>query len=124
MRYIFIIPVLALAACATPREQCIQNATQDLRVLDTLIEQTELNIERGYGVETRLETNYRFEYCASPARGYRFCNRPVLERVEHPIALNLDEERQKLHPMQQSRRTLEERSRTAIATCNTSYPEG
>ena len=52
---LMILPFLALAACATPREQCIGQATRDLRVLNSLIAETQGNLARGYAIEEQQE---------------------------------------------------------------------
>jgi len=51
MRPVFVVlPLALLAACATPREQCISDVSRDFRVLNSLVAQTQANLARGYAV--------------------------------------------------------------------------
>jgi len=60
---LMILPFLALAACATPREQCIGQATRDLRVLNSLIAETQGNLARGYAIGEQQEVRTLRKTC-------------------------------------------------------------
>src|SRR5690606_15086955 len=54
MRLVFTIPaLLALAACATPRENCINDVTRELREVTRQISISQDILSRGYITETR-----------------------------------------------------------------------
>ena len=50
-----MLPLVFLAACATPREQCIDDVTRNTRVLSSLINETRGNLARGYALEERQD---------------------------------------------------------------------
>ncbi len=88
--------LLPLAACATPQEQCVAAATQDLRVLDALILETRTNIERGFGVEEVIVPNSGFTWCYGNwgyNTGINFCSAPSTRTVERPVTIDLEVER-------------------------------
>ena len=50
MHRVLPLLLLALAACATPQEACINRATRELRTLDDLIAEQRATLARGYAV--------------------------------------------------------------------------
>jgi hypothetical protein len=124
---LILLPLLALAACASPQQTCIGGVSRDLAVVNQLITQTELNIARGYGTETRQEVRTIPRTC----RSYRadgsydidFCDTTVVRNVSVPIALDLDAERNKLRQLKQQRDRLEGPTQAAIQQCIATYPE-
>jgi len=48
--FLILFPLMAFAACSTPREQCIGQANRQVATLDRLIAVTQGNINRGYGI--------------------------------------------------------------------------
>ncbi|MBD3765401.1 MAG: hypothetical protein IE927_11935, partial [Rhodobacterales bacterium] len=63
LRVLPVLTLIALAACGTPREQCIARETRDLRTVDRLIAETEENLRRGYALEERTIWVQVWEYC-------------------------------------------------------------
>ena len=128
LRLSLILP-LALAACATPQEQCINAATRDQRVLERLIAETQGNIARGYAIEAVTETRLVWVDCTpaptkkTPDPKPRTCLDDRAYTVDRPKAINLDEERAKLRTMQQKQRELARAAQTAVAQCRALYPE-
>jgi hypothetical protein len=119
--------LLPLAACATPQEQCVAAATQDLRVLDALIVETRANIQRGYGVEEEIVPSNGFTYCFGNwgyNSGINFCSNPGTTTVERAVTIDLDEERKKLRGLEQSRRDAVTRTERALAACEARFPAG
>ena len=51
MRRLALFSLLALTACGTPQEQCINRNTRDLRTIQRLVDETQANIARGYAIE-------------------------------------------------------------------------
>jgi hypothetical protein len=124
---LFLIPVLALAACQTPREACIAQARGDLNVLNRLIAQTEANIARGYGLAERQEIVTTTDICVienEDGSESRFiCDKQEIVTVEEPVALDLNAERAKLASLLEQRATQESRAQATIQACIAAYPD-
>jgi hypothetical protein len=105
---LIILPLLGLAACATPRESCIAGVSRDLAVVNQLISQTELNVARGYGIDSRQS---------------EICETTEVRNVNVPVALDLDSERAKLRQLKQQRDRLKGPTDAAIRQCIATYPE-
>lgn len=119
---VLLLPVL-LAACLSPREQCIAEASRDLTVLRNLIAQTERDIARGYGTERVTVTRPVFTGCKTE-KGEPFpCWVPETDTEVRPKAIDLDAERAKLRTMRAKERALERQAAAAIRTCRATYPE-
>jgi hypothetical protein len=124
---LILLPLLGLAACATPRETCISGVSRDLVIVNQLITQTERNIARGYGTEDRQEVRTIPRTC----RDYRadgtyeidFCDTTVVRNYSVPVALDLDAERDKLRQLKEQRDRLEGPTQAAIQQCIATYPE-
>lgn len=125
--------LMLLAACATPQQRCIGAATQDLRIVDGLIAQTRVNLDRGYGVRERTDFVPDWNWCGSP--GYvrdrygnlrpappRMCwdERPVTRR--YPVAVDLEAERRKLVELEAKRRELAIQAEREVAECRALNP--
>ena len=131
--------VLALAACGTPQERCISQATRDLRVVDGLIEQLQINIGRGYRMTAHEVTVTRWVPCRRglppppppgkkggrppPPPPPQMCLDDVTRTVHRPEAIDIAAETRKLKQLQVKRVELERRARTGIAACKATYPE-
>jgi hypothetical protein len=116
--------LLPLAACATPQEQCVAAATQDLRVLDALILETRTNIERGFGVEEVIVPNSGFTWCYGNwgyNTGINFCSAPSTRTVERPVTIDLEVERRKLRELERSRSEAVGRTQRALAACEAQF---
>lgn len=124
---LILLPLLGLAACASPQQTCISGVSRDLAVVNQLITQTELNIARGYGTESRQEVRTIPRTC----RNYRpdgtyeidFCDTTVVRNYTVPVTLDIDAERTKLRQLQQQRDRLEAPTQAAIQQCIATYPE-
>lgn len=118
MRPFFVLSALAiLAACATPRQQCEARATQDLRIVNRLIEESRAIVERGYAIETVEDERLRYTFCVDRDGNRTLCwvrDRDIRTR---PVAVNLDEERAKLASLFKKKEELEVRARAAIEAC-------
>ncbi|WP_114964487.1 hypothetical protein [Alkalilacustris brevis] len=118
------ICALALAACATPRERCISDATQELRTIDALIAETRTNIERGYAIIREPDVRTRLVFCYNPPEEpFTFCSvdEPIVR--ERPVAIDRAEERRKLASLTERRAELLPQVRAELATCEARYPE-
>ncbi|MCC7322051.1 MAG: hypothetical protein IT542_13865 [Rubellimicrobium sp.] len=126
-----LLPLLALAACATPRESCINDATRDLRQVNALIQTTQANLARGYGIETRQETRVVPGLCDgesvdSQGNVTHFtyqCERTVVNEIEVPVVIDIAAERRHLDQLVEQQRRLERQSQAQIQACIAAYPE-
>lgn len=129
MKRLILPPLLALAACGTPQEQCISANTRDLQVVDRLIRETEGNLARGYGYERVTTYEPRWIDCTprpteavpEPERQMCFDRVPVTVRKE--VALDLNAEAAKLKSLQTKRSSLAKAAESVIAQCKARYPE-
>jgi hypothetical protein len=124
------LPFLALlAACATPQQRCISQATRDMEVVDQLIADIEGNLQRGFGLAR--ETVYRTEFqdCTpAPTAKYpnpkpKMCPVPVPETVTRPVAIDLAAESAKLASLEKKRAQQGKTAAAAIQQCRATYPE-
>lgn len=124
---LLMIPVLALAACATPREACINDALRDVRINDSLIAQTRANLDRGYALEERQDVRTIRQTCrGTTAEGVSFryrCDRVQTFTTDVPVAIDLNAEQAKLESLVQRQRDLRTVSEQAIAQCIATFPE-
>lgn len=125
---------LALAACATPRERCVASVTRDLRVVDGLISEAQVNLARGYGMRNETVAFPVWRDCGPPivvqqqAGGSTvvvpagMCLDDRLQTVRRPVAIDLQAEQRKLTQLQEQRTRLARQAETAVAQCRTLYP--
>lgn len=122
-----LVPLLALAACATPRESCINDATRDLRQVNRFIAETQANIARGYGIEVRQETRVRMGTCTGETEeGVEFefdCEKTEIIDREVPVPLDLAAERARLDSLLAQQATLERQSNAVVQACVAAHPE-
>lgn len=122
MKRIFMKPVillipLAAAACASPRDACIAEATRDLRVVSDLISESEATLKRGYALEERTSVDQIFRPCRADDGKPGGCWVPVETVKQRPVAVDLAAERGKLASLKAKKADLERRARKEIAAC-------
>ncbi|WP_439156474.1 hypothetical protein [Yoonia sp.] len=124
---LLMIPLLALAACATPREACINDALRDVRILDGLIAETRGNIDRGYALEERPEVRTIRRTCTgTTAEGVEFtyrCDTVNTFTTTIPAAIDLNAEQAKLTSLMQRQHEERTLADQMIAQCIAIYPE-
>ncbi len=132
-RFALLPLVLLAAACATPREACIADQTEELRVLDSLIAQDEATLARGYALDRRTEYAPSLTLCSGIGYwgGYRdlyggtgTCIRPEPRTRTVPVAVNLEEIRARLASLKAKRVDLAQEVELGVAACRQAYPEG
>jgi len=123
-----LLPLTALAACATPLEQCLSNATGDLRALDRRIDVTERNIARGYRIvevsdieRTRTQC-VEFDDDGEPYT--RSCTETTRIRREEPVAIDATEERRRLSELRAQVSQAQARADAGVQACRATYPAG
>lgn len=123
---LIIVPFVALAACATPREQCINDVSRDTRVLSALINQTERNISRGYALEQRQDVRTVRGTCRGRNEdGTTFlfsCDETDTFTTTVPVAIDLNAERAKLASLQERFAQIQPAANQAIAQCIAIHP--
>jgi hypothetical protein len=125
-RVFFLLPLLAVA-CATPREACIGQASRELGVVNALIAETQANLSRGYGVETRQEIVTTEKTCTvtnPDGSVVRFpCDEVETRDRRVPVAIDLNVEQAKLRSLQQRQAQMRSQTNAAIGQCIATYPE-
>ncbi len=111
--------LLLLAACATPREKCLSDASEDLRILDGLIAEQRVVVNRGFRMDRTLESRSRVQFCAGSGGNVsvRLCNGRNLRTVERPVAVDIPTEQRKLDQLVSRRDALASQTAQAQAFC-------
>jgi hypothetical protein len=122
-----MLPILALAACATPREQCIDQVMRDTRILGALMNETEANIARGYALEQRQNVRTVVGTCRGRNEdGSDFffaCDETNTVTTNVPVAIDLDAEQAKLRSLRTRFAQSQAASNQAVLQCIASNPE-
>ncbi len=121
--------LLALASCATPREACITDQTDEMRTLEALIAQDEATLARGYALERQTEYRSGLSLCTGVGRGIgrlgigtSTCVRPEARVRTVPVAVNLDEVDARLTTLREKRAELSRGVALGVAACREAYP--
>ncbi|ARO14050.1 hypothetical protein BVG79_00698 [Ketogulonicigenium robustum] len=124
---VFILPLVLLAACQTPREACISDASGNLPTINRLITETEGNLARGYAIGTREDVEIERDYCERTLQDGTVvqvrCDRARTVERRVPVAINLYAEQAKLDSLYERRNDLQARIAPAIQACVAAYPE-
>jgi len=124
---LIILPLVALAACATPREQCISDATRDLRVLNNLVTETQGNLARGYALVEQQDVRTVRRTCRgenSDGSTFRYpCDETQTVTSNRPVAIDLNAERAKLNSLVERRAQQQAMSDQVVLQCIATYPE-
>ncbi|MCF2871097.1 hypothetical protein L0664_08465 [Octadecabacter sp. G9-8] len=108
MKIILItLPLLALAACSTPREQCISTANSQLRTLDRLVNVTRGNVQRGFALTSVQDVRVVQSTCQGrneDGTEFRFdCEETQTRTRQEPVTIDIAEERRKLAQLEERR---------------------
>lgn len=122
-----MIPLLFVAACASPRDQCISSVTRDLRVVDALVAQTQANLARGYALTTETEVRTIPQTCSrenadGSVSRYR-CDQIQTYDRDVPVTINVAEERIKLDQLLTRQAALRTATGPAVQQCVATYPD-
>ena len=123
MPRIVLFALLALAACATPFEQCVSNATKDIRVLNRLITVTQGNLTRGYAIEERPTLENENQVCGEIDGEPVYCEVAVAGTKKVPVAIDLVAEAAKLDSLLARRAKMSSYAEKVVAQCGALYPE-
>ncbi|MEJ6402834.1 hypothetical protein [Yoonia sp. 2307UL14-13] len=124
---LILLPLAALAACATPREQCINNALRETRIVDALVNETRANIARGYAIEEDQEVRTVPRRCTgerSDGTEFRYwCNDVQTIETSRPVAIDLNAEQAKLESLLERQAQNRAASDQRITQCIAAHPE-
>lgn len=124
-RTLVFLPLAILAACGTPQEYCIRNATREVRTLDRLIAESEANLARGYAFEDSRIVRHVWVVCGRRHMGTapQMCFEPIEDTVRRPVAIDPAAEDRKRDNLRAKRAMLLQRAVSAVAACRAAYPE-
>jgi len=131
MRRLALLSLLILTACGTPQEQCINRNTRDLRTIQSLVNETQANITRGYAIEEYTVYIPVWQICdiqppavaGQPAPPPRYCFEQEPQTRTRPKAIDLRAEGAKLDSLLERRDQLARAAEPLIAQCKAQYPE-
>jgi len=113
-----------LAACATPLQTCVADATVELRRVQGDIQRVSGNIDRGYAIHRQTVTRPQVGFCGGFGR-YRDpvgihvsgCRGPDHVRLETPVPIDIDTEKEKLAALRERELALLARSQPGVSAC-------
>lgn len=132
MRKFSLILLVALAACGTPQEQCINRETREIRTLQGLLAEVEGNLARGYAYESYEVPMTRWEVCGvdtitrpdgTKIEKQRMCLEDYTVTRQRQVAIDPAEERRKAEGLRAKIKSLTPAANAAIAACKAAYPE-
>ena len=124
MKHFALFPALALiAACATPQEQCINTASNEVRSIRSGISTAQGNIARGYAIHRSQQAYEAPDICYDKnSKSYR-CFHTQYRTIETPVSINLAEERRKLANLKKRLPAAMRQMNAGVANCRVLYPE-
>lgn len=126
-----LMPVLVVAGCGTPQEQCISRNTQEYRTVSSLLADVEANLARGYAWEERAVTRTEWEDCPYVVRDkdgkarvlYRSCMREVADTERYRVPIDPAAETRKRDNLTARKKALTPSAAAAVQACKAAYPE-
>ena len=115
--------LLLVAACATPQERCVANASKNLRVVDGLIEQTRGNLARGFAIRTETFFVNETQKCGKEAGEDVFCDVAIADERQVPVAIDLADEQKKLDGLVSRRIQMLAQRDAAVLQCRAEFLE-
>ncbi|SMX43383.1 hypothetical protein [Octadecabacter ascidiaceicola] len=124
---LFLVPLIALAACGTPREQCINNANRPVAAIDRQIAVARGNIQRGYALAEVEDVRIVRTVCERDNPDGTVSRYPCSETErftrEVPVSISVAEERVKLAELQERRAAAVRNAQAAAQQCIATHPE-
>lgn len=124
---LILLSLLAIAACSTPREQCISNANGQLRTLDRLIDVASGNVQRGFALAEVQDVRVLRTTCQGTNEDgstFRFpCEETETFARREPVSINIVEERVKLAQLQDQRDSAARDVAARTQQCIAIHPE-
>ena len=132
MKKLFTLGLLALAACGTPQEQCINRETREIRHLERLLAEVEGNLARGYAYEEYEVPMTRWEVCGvdritrpngTVIEKQRMCLEDYTVTRTRDVPIDPDAEARKRDGLRKKIKSLTPSAQAAIRACKAAYPE-
>jgi hypothetical protein len=124
---LILLSLLAIAACSTPREQCISNANGQLRTLDRLIDVASGNVQRGFALAEVQDVRVLRTTCQGTNEDgstFRFpCEETETFTRREPVSITIVEERGKLAQLQDQRDSAARDVAARTQQCIAIHPE-
>ncbi|QBX34437.1 hypothetical protein E4191_06720 [Paracoccus liaowanqingii] len=122
---------LALAACGTPQERCIDRNTSEYRTISALLAEVEGNLARGYSWQERQVVRTRFEQCRRVYRdrnGQQHvstygCWRDYVDSERYRVPIDPAAETRKRDGLEARQAALTRGARAAVSACREAFPE-
>lgn len=116
--------LLTLAGCSE-QQMCINKATREVRTLDRLINESEMNLARGYRMEDETVMFHRWVVCGPVGNNGRpyMCFEPEEQTVQRPVPIDPIVEKRTLANMKAKRAALMKPASASVAECKRVYPE-
>ncbi|WGR59636.1 hypothetical protein E3U26_02370 [Paracoccus ferrooxidans] len=126
-----LMPVLVVASCGTPQEQCFSRNTREYRTVSNLLAEVEANLARGYAWEERTVMRTQWEDCryvwvdkdGNRRLGYRPCLRDVADTERYRVPIDPAAETRKRDNLLARKQALMPAARAAVDACKAAYPE-
>lgn len=126
-----LMPVLLVAACGTPQEQCISRNTREYRTISDLLTEVEGNLARGYAWEERTVTRTEWDECprvvvdkeGNRHIAYRSCLRDVTDTERYRVPIDPAAETRKRDNLIARKQALTPNAAAAVKACKAAYPE-
>ncbi len=126
-----LMPVLVVAACGTPQEQCISRSTREYRTVANLLGEVEANLARGYAWEERTVTRTEWDDCPRVIRDKdgnsrivnRSCIREVPETERYRVPIDPAAETRKRDNLAARKQALAATAAASVKACKAAYPE-
>lgn len=115
---------LGLAACLSPLERCVQQATESLRAAETELAELQATLARGYALEKRIVTYPVYTTCVNHGDDQIYpCFRDVARTVTKRVPVNLDVVQRRAEELRRVIPELRPAAEAGAAQCRAAYPE-
>jgi len=117
-----IVGLAILAGCATPLQQCLYAANQDVLDIQRDLDAGRNAVRYGYRIERVMMPELVTTVCPGPSGTVQPCTRwsQEVHEIRHPVNRELERERVALLEQQLAR--AERRAAQAAAQCRATYP--
>lgn len=124
MKHFALLPAIALiAACATPQEQCVNTASNEVRSMKRLMSVTHGNIMRGYAIHRSTESYQVPDVCYNKDKKPYRCFDIEYRTIETPVSIDVGEERRKLAELKKRLPAAGRKMNAGVASCRVQFPE-
>lgn len=126
-----LMPVLVVAGCGTPQEQCIRRNTDEYRTVSNLLAEVEGNLARGYAWDERTVSRTEWDDCPYVIRDKngnsrivnRSCMREVSDTERYRVPIDPAAETRKRDNLAARKKALTQSAVAAVDACKAAYPE-